>query len=74
MRNLALVVGMVVAVGSVPARAAETVTYKYDAQGRLIEARAVNTTVAANGSTSTNTYDKAHNRKGDKVVRGPPAP
>ena len=44
----------------VRANAAETITYTYDAQGRVIQ---VHSTGSANGpSTTTYTYDKAHNR------------
>jgi len=42
------------------ANAAETITYTYDAQGRVTQVRS---TGSANGpSTTTYTYDKAHNR------------
>jgi len=44
----------------VAAHAAETITYTYDAQGRVIQ---VHSTGSVNGpSTTTYTYDKAHNR------------
>lgn len=43
------------------ASAAETITYKYDAKGRLIE---VNRTGSVNNNVTTNyTHDKADNRK-----------
>ncbi len=47
-------------IGVSGAQAAETITYTYDAQGRVIQ---VHSTGSANGtSTTTYTYDKAHNR------------
>jgi len=59
LRHLALIVaGLPLAVST--ASAAETITYTYDAQGRVIQ---VLSTGSANGpSTTTYTYDKAHNR------------
>lgn len=42
------------------AHAAETKTYKYDAQGRLIEVRS--TVNATPPRVTTYNYDKAHNR------------
>ena len=58
-RHLALIAaGLPLAASS--AHAAETITYTYDAQGRVIQ---VHSTGSANGpSTTTYTYDKAHNR------------
>ncbi len=50
------------------AQAAETITYTYDAQGRVIQ---VHSTGSANGpSTTTYTYDKAHNRVRETTVKG----
>lgn len=47
--------------------AAETLTYIYDAQGRVIQ---VHSTGSVNGpSTTTYTYDKAHNRVQVNVVK-----
>ncbi len=49
---------MVVPVGL---QAAETITYKYDAKGRLIEVKRTGT---VNNNVQTNyTHDKANNRK-----------
>jgi YD repeat-containing protein len=43
------------------ANAAETITYKYDAKGRLIEVKRTGT---VNNNVQTNyTHDKANNRK-----------
>jgi YD repeat-containing protein len=43
------------------AHAAETITYKYDAKGRLIEVKRTGT--VNNNVTTTYTHDKANNRK-----------
>lgn len=43
------------------AESAETITYKYDARGRLIEVK--RTGVVNNNVQSNYTYDKANNRK-----------
>jgi hypothetical protein len=43
------------------ANAAETITYKYDAKGRLIEVKRTGT--VNNNVTTTYTHDKANNRK-----------
>ena len=49
------------------AHAGETITYTYDAQGRVIQ---VHSTGSVNGpSTTTYTYDKAHNRVTTTTVR-----
>jgi YD repeat-containing protein len=51
------------------AYAAETITYKYDARGRLIQ---VNRTGSVNNTIVTDyTYDKADNRK-TKTTSGAP--
>ncbi len=44
-----------------PAQAAETVTYKYDAKGRLVEVKRTGT--VNNNVTTTYQHDKADNRK-----------
>ena len=63
---LALVV--LILVGAA-AYAAETITYKYDARGRLIQ---VNRIGSVNNNVVTNyTYDKADNRK-TKTTSGAP--
>ncbi len=43
------------------AQAAETITYKYDAKGRLIEVKRTGT--VNNNVQTTYTHDKANNRK-----------
>lgn len=46
---------------ALPAQATETIAYKYDAKGRLIEVKRTGTT---NNNVKTNyTHDKANNRK-----------
>jgi YD repeat-containing protein len=47
-------------IASVPAQAAETITYIYDAQGRLIQTATTGT--VNNGNSSGTAYDSAHNR------------
>ena len=56
---------------SVPASAAETITYTYDARGRLKEVQRTGT--VNNGVTTTYTVDKADNRT-DKTTTGSPNP
>lgn len=56
----------------VPVQATETVTYKYDAKGRLIEVKragAVN-----NNVTTTYQHDKADNRKNTTTTGSANAP
>jgi YD repeat-containing protein len=57
---------------AVAAQAAETITYKYDAKGRLIE---VKRTLGTNPVVQTNyTHDKANNRKNVTTTGSPNAP
>ena len=56
---------------SVPASAAETITYVYDARGRLVQV--IRTGSVNNGVTTTYTIDKADNRT-NKVTTGSPNP
>lgn len=51
--------------------AAETITYTYDARGRLI--KVVRTGTVNNGVTATYTHDKADNRT-NKTTTGSPNP
>ncbi len=53
------------------AHAAETITYKYDAKGRLIEVKRTGT--VNNNVTATYSHDKANNRK-NLAVTGSPNP
>lgn len=59
----------VVAIYPAIASAAETVTYTYDAKGRLI--KVVHTGTVNNGVTTDYTHDKADNRKNVKVSGAP---
>ena len=61
---------MVLAVAS-GAFATETITYTYDAKGRVI--RVVRTGTVNNNVTTEYTYDKANNRK-TKVTMNSPNP
>ena len=54
-----------------PASAAETITYVYDARGRLVQV--VRTGTVHNGVTTTYQIDKADNRLG-KTTTGSPNP
>ena len=56
---------------SVPAQAAETITYTYDARGRLVQV--VRTGTVNNGVTTTYSQDKADNRT-NKTTTGSPNP
>ncbi|MBB4099436.1 hypothetical protein [Sphingomonas kyeonggiensis] len=50
-------------------QAAETITYNYDAKGRLV--RVEHSGSVNNGVKSTHTYDKADNRKRVQVTGAP---
>lgn len=57
---------------STAAMSAETITYKYDAKGRVVEVKRSGT---VNNTVQTNyTYDKADNRTNVKVINSPNAP
>ena len=56
---------------SVPAQAAETITYVYDARGRLVQV--IRTGTVNNGVTTTYQIDKADNRT-NKTTTGSPNP
>jgi hypothetical protein len=58
---------------SLPSHAAETITYNYDAKGRLV--KVVRTGTVNNNVTYQYVHDKANNRKKVKVTNSPnPAP
>ncbi|MEI6487001.1 MAG: hypothetical protein WCO11_12160 [Sphingomonadales bacterium] len=68
--NLALLAALVTAA---PAMADETVTYTYDAKGRLVKVQRSGT--VNNGVTAEYTHDKAENRTNLKVTGSPnPSP
>jgi uncharacterized protein involved in exopolysaccharide biosynthesis len=71
-RREKLLIALAVAGAAAAAMASETITYKYDARGRLVQVRhggTVNDNVTANYS-----YDKADNRTNVNVVSPNPAP
>jgi phage gp36-like protein len=55
-----------------PAQATETITYKYDAKGRLVEVKRTGT--VNNNVTTTYQHDKADNRKNLTTTGSPNAP
>ena len=57
---------------SVPASAAETITYTYDARGRLKEVQRTGT--VNNGVNTTYTIDKADNRTNKTTTGSPNGP
>jgi hypothetical protein len=59
---------------ALPAHAAETITYSYDAKGRLV--KVVRTGTVNNNVTYDYTHDAANNRKKVKVTNSlnPPPP
>lgn len=67
-RGLVLVIAAFGAVGSA-ANAAETITYKYDARGRVIEV--VRTGTVNNNVKSVYSHDRANNRT-NKTTTGSP--
>ena len=70
-RVTVLVAGAAVAAVPALAMAAETITYGYDARGRLVQ---VNRSGTVNNNIATNySYDKADNRLG-KTTSGSPNP
>ena len=69
MRKLILAIGIAFAF---PAYAAETITYTYDAKGRLV--KVVRTGTVNNNVTYDYVHDKANNRKNVKVTNSPNPP
>jgi hypothetical protein len=57
---------------SLPIHAAETITYTYDAKGRLV--KVVRTGTVNNNVTYQYVHDKANNRKKVKVTNSPNPP
>jgi uncharacterized protein involved in exopolysaccharide biosynthesis len=67
-----LLVGTAIAAASAAAIAAETITYSYDAKGRLVKVeRSGNVN---NGVTSNYSHDKADNRTNVTVTGSPNPP
>jgi YD repeat-containing protein len=71
MRNqLAASLIILAGIAAVPmAHAAETITYSYDAKGRLV--KVVHTGTVNNGITTDYTHDKADNRTNVKTTGAP---
>jgi hypothetical protein len=73
MRRLLLASTCVAFAAAFPATASETVTYTYDAKGRLIKVERSGT--VNNGVKAEYTHDKVDNRRNVKVTGSPnPAP
>lgn len=70
--GLALLAAAAPAWSASPAWAAETVTYTYDARGRLV--KVVRTGTVNNNVTVEYTHDKADNRTRLKVTNSPNPP
>ena len=71
MRKKILITLLLAAGLALPAQAAETITYSYDARGRLIQVARTGT--VNNGVTTTHQFDKADNRT-SKTTTGSPNP
>ncbi|MFN3726008.1 MAG: hypothetical protein ACK4SZ_06850 [Allosphingosinicella sp.] len=69
MRKLALLLSAAGLATAAAALAAETLTYRYDARGRLVKVE--RTGSVNNGVTANYSYDKANNRT-NKTVSGAP--
>lgn len=70
MRLVVKIVTIVAALAALaPAFGAETVTYVYDAKGRLV--KVIRAGTVNNGVTAEYTHDKADNRKRVKVTGAP---
>jgi hypothetical protein len=69
MRSVILAFSMAI---SLPIHAAETITYTYDAKGRLV--KVVRTGTVNNNVTYDYVHDKANNRKKVKVTNSPNPP
>lgn len=71
MRKFALVIAAAATAVTVATLASETITYRYDARGRLIKVERSGT--VNNNVKAEYTYDKAENRT-NKTVTGVPWP
>lgn len=69
MRSSHLVLGASLLALAAPAFAAETITYTYDARGRLV--KVVHSGTVNNGVTTSYSHDKADNRT-NKTTTGAP--
>jgi YD repeat-containing protein len=66
------IAGMALLAATTPAFASETITYTYDAKGRLV--KVVRTGTVNNNVTVEYTHDKADNRTRIKVTNSPNPP
>jgi hypothetical protein len=64
-----VLLGCGIAMTSTAVQAAETVTYTYDAKGRLVEV--VHSGTVNNGLTTTYSHDKADNRTNATTTNAP---
>ncbi len=64
--------GLLLLASTPPAHSAETITYSYDAKGRLV--KVVRTGTVNNNVTVEYTHDKADNRTRVKVTNSPNPP
>ena len=69
MRLTLLAAGAALCLAPTVASAAETVTYTYDAKGRLV--KVVHSGTVNNGVQTTYTHDKADNRKNTTTTGSP---
>jgi hypothetical protein len=69
MRNFICGAALAVCISSSAAYAAETITYTYDAKGRLV--KVVHTGTVNNTIQTTYTHDKADNRKNTTTTGAP---
>lgn len=73
MRQRIIACAIVAAVAATTAAlASETITYSYDAKGRLVQVERKNASTSKVKSTTAYTYDKVHNRT--RVVTTLPPP
>lgn len=73
MRKIGVLAGAVLATLPAAAQSAETITYTYDAKGRLV--KVVHSGTVNNNTTVEYTHDKADNRTRVKTTNAPnPSP
>lgn len=69
MQRFTILAAALFAAAPLAAHAAETITYSYDAKGRLIRAQRAGT--VNNGVAATFEYDRANNRRRVRVTGAP---
>jgi hypothetical protein len=72
MRPVPMIFVFAITAAAVPALATETLTYTYDAKGRVT--KVVRTGTVNNNVTTAYTFDKANNRKNVKVTNSSNSP